>query len=224
MKNLLFTTSLSFGLLATAGATVTWDISIGALRSSSGTQVPAGSLWAMIYQDGAGNLPGGLDSNSSLTTADTASIGSAFAGMTISQGLTIGGSTIILTGSVDSAGSANYGIVAATFPPFAGVTAGGLWGLYWFPGLTPASNVVPVSDFEVGGFTQADATVEPYGNTGTIIPSDGASATTYFFDSETTTNPGDLPVARFTAVAVPEPATLTLSVLGLAALLRRRRR
>lgn len=223
MKSLLFTTGLSFGLLATAGASITWDIEIGALRSNSGTQVPTDSLWAIIYQDGAGNLPGGLEPNSSLTDADASAISAAFAGATISEGEIIAGSTILKTGSVNASGTVEYGITAAPFPPFTGVSAGGTWGLYWFPQLTTTANEILGLNYEVGGFTQADETVEPYGTTGTIIPSDGATATTYFFDSETTKKPADLPVARFTAVAVPEPTTLTLSALALVALLRRRR-
>lgn len=224
MKKLISILLVAFCLTASAGATVTWDIAIGTLRTSDGTQVATNTLWAIIYRNpSTGNLPGGLDANSSLTAADSSSILAAFSGKTIAEGQPIDGSTILLTGSADMLGTASHSITGALYPPFAGVTAGGVWGLYWFPGLTTASNQVPTDSFEIGGFTQTDSSVEPYGNAGTVIPADGATDTTFFFDDLTTATPGDLPSSRFTAVAVPETTTLTLSALGLAALLRRRR-
>lgn len=228
MKIQFLSTGISLALFVSSGATVTWDVSIGYLRSSSGDKVPEGTLWAMIYQNAVGELPGGLDLNRSLTITDAAALSESFAGVTIKQGSTVGGSTILQTGSTDTLSTANYSIAGAESPPFPGVAAGGVWGLYWFPGLTAANNLVPADrDFELGGFTQTDLNGKASGNQGTTIPSDGVIVTTYFFDKDTTQEPTDLPASRFTAVSVtapvPEPSTLVLSVLGLAALLRRRR-
>ncbi|NJR43378.1 MAG: PEP-CTERM sorting domain-containing protein [Akkermansiaceae bacterium] len=107
--------------------------------------------------------------------------------------------------------------------PFAGVTTGGIWGLYWFPSLT--GTTLPANNFQIGGFTQASNTITgSFGDIGTVIPADGNTSSTIFADSIVTSPDPGLQISRFTAiVAIPEPTTLTLSALGALALLRRRR-
>jgi hypothetical protein len=221
-KSICFSGAILAGLISISTATINWEIELSSLRDSSGTQVPDDTLWAITYQDSSGNLPGGLENNSSLTIADSAAAFAAFGGRTIATGQTVAGSSILFTGLTDS------GVAAFSFTGNipAGVTSGGIWGLYWFPNLS--GNILPTSNFQIGGFTQRDrvgATAVDIGTIGTVIPIDGTpSDVTVFQDNATSLQPTDLPISRFTAiVAVPEPGSLTLFALGVFAFLRRRR-
>ena len=81
--------------------------------------------------------------------------------------------------------------------------SGGLIGLYWFPGITSDSAVLPLSGFEIGGFQQTVPDPD-FGNAGMIVPSNnGQSLTIAYFDSETTGSPDYLPPGRFTAISIP---------------------
>jgi PEP-CTERM motif len=219
MKKSVFISSIvSVALASVSSATINWQVSLIAPRNSSGVQVPDDTLWAITYQNSLGNLPGGLENNSSLTVSDATAAASAFGGRTITTGQNISGSTILFTGRVldGEAGLTFSGAIPS------GVVSGGIWGLYWFPGLV--GTTLPTSNFQIGGFTQVDNIAVPNGDIGTVIPIDGTTVTTAFFDNVSSGVATDLPVSRFTAiVAIPEPASFALSALGVLALLRRRR-
>ena len=206
----------------------TVGFAIGAVRDSSGVVLPDGSSsWAIIVSN-TGNLPGGLtDGANSITVAEAAS---DFENVTLTIG-NKGDYTIIqtgtITGSDDLLGTPGIALDTATFDLTAVVTAGKLWGFYWFPSQPEGGTLS--GTFEVGGFAQSTPNGASGGTFGTVVPADGSTETSVnFLESNLNqsvlggTDTG-LNVSRFTAVAVPETTTLTLSALGLAALLRRRR-
>ena len=209
-------------------ATSTVGFAIGAVRDASGTVLPDdSSAWAIIVSNTA-TLPGGLTDGANTITASEAA--SDFDNITLTIG-DKGDYTIIetgtITGSEDLLGSPGVALSTATFNLSGVVTAGKLWGLYWFPGKSVGETLN--GTYEVGGFAQSTPNVESGGTFGTVVPADGSTETLVNF-LESSLNQGvlggtdtGLSASRFTAVAVPETTTLTLSALGLAALLRRRR-
>jgi hypothetical protein len=209
-------------------AAISISIQAGELLNSSSTLVSDTSLWAIIYDaNGDSMLPGGLELDSSLTTGDTTAIIAAFAGKSITTGATIGLDKILWAGEVDGPGTSGvsgiggHDLSGFTFSSL-GVAAGGKWAVYWFPGLTAGGNTLPGSSFEVGGIQQTAAGGSG-GDIGMVMPAvdnTGFSFAAAFIDTD---HGGDIEASRFTAIAVPEPTTLALSALGLAALLRRRR-
>lgn len=223
----------SFPLIALSGhAAVTLGVQAGTLLNSSSTPVSDTSLWAIVYdQNGDGILPGGLAADSNLTNADASQILADFANQTISSGGTIGLDRILWSGAVDGIGTSGAESIGGhdlngdgsgfTFADL-GVAANGKWAVYWFPGLSEASNTLSGPTFEVGGLQRT--TSGSGGDIGMAMPSTdtpGGSFSAYFIDA---TNGGVIADSAFTAVAIPETSTLTLSALGMAALLRRRRR
>lgn len=221
----------SFPIITLSGhAAVTLGVQAGTFLNSSSAPVSDSSLWAIVYdQNGDGILPGGLTADSNLTIADASQILADFANKTIATGGTIGLDRILWAGVVDGVGTSGVESIGGhdlngsgsgfTFASL-GVAANGKWAVYWFPGLT-SGNTLSSPTFEVGGLQRTAP--GSGGDIGMVMPSTdtpGGSFSAYFIDA---TNSGDIVDSAFTAVAVPETTTLTLSALGLAALLRRRR-
>lgn len=230
-KTLLLTLALTASIIPASQAAITITVSAGELLTSSSTIVSDTSLWALIYDaDGNNALPGGLSTvtSNSLTTGDQETTFNAFRNKGIIAGDTIGGDKILRVFEVDSANTSGAaGVTLQVINSFVyateGVAGGGKWGIYWFPGLTTANATLPdVPGFEVGGFFQLTPDSGAGGTIGTVLPaSDTGTASAAFLNSN---YGGDTDATRLTAiVAVPEPSTLALSALGLAALLRRRR-
>ncbi len=209
-------------------AAISISIQAGELLNSSSNMVTETSLWAIIYDANGDNmLPGGLELNSSLTTGDTTTIIAAFAGKQITTGATIGLDKILWAGEVDglntsgASGIGGHNLSSFTFASL-GVAAGGKWAVYWFPSLTAGSNTLPGSSFEVGGIQQTTVGLSG-GDIGMVMPAADNTGSTYSAAFIDIGNGGDIADSSLTAVAIPEPSTLVLSALGLAALLRRRR-
>ena len=212
------------------GATVNVTVQVASLRDSSGVVISSTTtLWALVADtNGDGNLPGGLNTNESLTVAASAAAHAAFAGLTITNSLAIGGDQVLLTGEFNNAnGLASFGL--SSFDLAAnGLAANDIYALYWFPGLTNevpgTTNKVPTTAFQVGGINEITKYFGAGDNSylGMKMPPDGQVVTTAVFDTNLYPA-GALPTTRFNAInAIPEPSASLLPLLGLA-LLRRRR-
>ena len=204
-----------------ASASVTIQLQLAKLTDSQAADLPTGTLWALISEDtSAGDLPGGLLENSSLYSNNTAStIINDFGGKTIDVGQSIGGGEILATGGIKSSSDVNN-TITYTIP--VGVLTGDKLGVYWFPGRTTVSNVLPISDFEIGGFQRTAANTAASADAGLVVDSGATYITSYF---DTTIFPsGGIPSTEFQAInVVPEPSALLFLGTGILFLLRRRR-
>jgi hypothetical protein len=105
----------------------------------------------------------------------------------------------------------------------AGLSSGDKLAIYWFPGRTTASNTIPTTNFEIGGFHRTVANTPSGGTAGMVIPGDGATDTLAYFDNNITSGASGIDQKNFEAIAVPEPSTLFFLSTGTLLLLRRRR-
>lgn len=210
--------------IAAASIAPLWAVTIntefGSLRDASGAVISSTTtLYAIVFDtDNNSSLPGGLGVNESLTVGDSATAYAAFQGKTLSQGLKIGGDTVIQWGTFDDPEGLGFAFPVLTTADFAdsGITAGTKYGFYWFPGID--TSAIPTTLSAIGGINE---TVNYYnagslGYIGMQVPNASDTVTTAIYDST-------LGTSRFTAIAVPEPTTLTLSALATLGLLRRRR-
>lgn len=210
-----------------ANAAVTINLELGRLTNSESVTLPGGTLWALISEDSStGNLPGGLLADSSLYANNNIStITSDFSGATIAEGNSIGGGVIVATGGISNLTpgdiSLSFDFEISQFPS---VATGDKLGVYWFPGRTEASNTLPTSSFDIGGFHRTDANSGSGGNYGLIVPPDEVPAVTMaFFDNDITSSSSGIALTEFEAIAVPEPSTLIFVGMSILLLLRRRR-
>jgi hypothetical protein len=216
--------------IAFASATV--GFAIGDLRDAAGTPLADNtSTWAIIVSNTTDPLPGGLTDGNSLGSSNTTQIANDFNNVYLTVG-NKGSYTITHVGLIASVGllgepGVAQDTVAFTIQTAGAVTAGKLWGLYWFPGFSNGQQLT--GSYQVGGFSQSVSNAASGGSFGTTVPTDGTNESAVNF-IETNYNQnvllgGDtgLAAARFTAVAIPEPSSLVLTLLGSAALLRRRR-
>lgn len=215
----------------TASATVTINLQIGRMTSSDSATLPGGTLWALISQNSSGNMPGGLLADNSLFfNNDPQSIMDDFAGVTITEGSTIGGGHVIATGGSTITSSAfGEGFIDGAINTFdfisAGLSVGDKLGVYWFPGLTQASNTLPSDSFEIGGFQSIVTSVNSGGNNALVIPSDGYTVSVAYLDNVITGGGSGIDQQNFEAISVvPEPSTLLFLSSGALLLLLRRRR
>ena len=182
-------------------ASITINSEFGQLRDSDGTVLSSTTtLYAIVYDtDNNSSLPGGLVVNQSLTSSGSVSAFCSFAGLTLSQGLTIGGDTVVKLGTFnDQDGFIDPVLKSGDFTT-SGITetTGRNYAIYWFPGVSTA--VIPMSSFEVGGINETVA-YTGIGNNfiGTVIPTDGALVTTAILDTDLGGNVSD--PSRFTAI------------------------
>lgn len=200
-----------------AQAGVSYELALGAMRDSSGTALPDGTVVVLIADsDGGAGLPGGLDgSDLSQSGLDPATAFAHFAGKTLSVGNTINGDSIFYVGQVNSdvytfpAGMLYEPALNYTDYP-SGLADGQAFGVYWFPGVTAAGTTLPTDSFQVGGFhnpapntgaSNAGMTLQvldPAGNY-TVYQLDAATAGSFLLESATA-------AAAFTALEVAAPA------------------
>jgi hypothetical protein len=247
----MFSKFLVFWLSALSlhGATSVVNFSIAEIRDASGAVIAdGGGTWAIIVSaipgtasttPTPGSLPGDLADNSSLAESNAAQAAADFDGVQLVEGTPLGkdftihqvggftsGNDLGLNGVVQT--QIDFNIFESGSPNDPGYTEGTLWGFYWFPGKSFGDTTALSGSFQVGGFASSTANAASFGDFGTTIPTAAASKTTQFYESDFNQtvvggNATGLAPARFTAIAVPEPSTLALAVLGMAALLRRRR-
>lgn len=184
------------------------QLEVGEFRTSGNLTVTSGTWILVLNQDANASLPGGLTigGDNALVDGSPTQDPGAFAGVTLGLNQIIAGDRIVGMGTI---GDVDLGDgYTATPVSFSNGQENLAYGIYWFPGLNP--NTVVPETFEVGGVFQK--TTSPFALRGMVSPADQVAFESATFD-----------VTGFKAVAVPEPATLSLSALGLAALLRRRR-
>lgn len=231
---------LSCAPVSLFAATATVNLAAGQLRDANGTIIAdGGGTWAVIVAAGdlgnpqtAGALPGGLTNNASLTTLNLSQIEADFNGVFLTTG-SKGSFYVHSLGTINGEMDIGFAGMVLTSIEFTisetgtpGFTSGTQFGLYWFPGLAEGSKLT--GDYEVGGFANDMNEASGAGDWGTTIPATAALKNAQFYEtnfnqSELSGPATDLSASRFTAVLVPETSTLTLSALGMAALLRRRR-
>ena len=215
-------------LIGSAYGSITMSIEFGELTTSNSVTIPGGTLWALISANSSGNLPGGLLINGALSLDhDKQSIIDDFSGRTIATGESIGGGVVFAVGSSSNSVPGDIGsTVEFDISDFSGLglAAGDQFGLYWFPGRTINSNLIPVDgDFEIGGFHRTTANVASGGNQGMNIPTDGIAVTFAYFDNNITNGASGIDQVNFQAIMIPEPSSLLmLSASVFFALFRRR--
>jgi hypothetical protein len=160
-------------------------------------------MWALVVANPSSSLPGELTKNSSLTLGNKAAARADFAGKEIATGSKIGTAMIVATGQVDN----NNSILATinwTDQDYMAIQAGGLIGLYWFPGITGSTTVLPENNFQIGGLQETIVDVGSGGDAGMIVPTNsGQNFTIAYFDNVVTAGESRLPPSRFTAIDIP---------------------
>lgn len=222
---------LSLFIGGPAVASVTISLGIGRLTSSNSVTLPGDTLWALVSQDSAGNLPGGLGADSSFfASSNTQNIMNDFAGQTITTGANIGGGRVIATGPTTASTFAlgeGYidGLINFDLNDF-GLSVGDKLAIYWFPGRTEASNTLPSDTFEIGGFQRTTVNTSSGGEAALIVPPDLTQNVNVFYLDDQTTGASDSGIDQtsFQAIAVPEPSTLMFLCTSLLFLARHRRR
>jgi len=210
---------------------ITFNTFFGVAYSSDGTTpMPDNTLWIMIVDNGDGILPGGLQANTSLNAnEDESSISADFNGLSVSLGTLINGDKIFAFGGMNGFGNfGQAGISSEELTLSVGINAedelasgdiGDTFGFYWFPGIEYTGEDLLLSTvLEVGGIS--DTTGADSGFAPMVIPGDGNSANP---GAATPDVGGTFSNERFTAVAIPEPTALGLTLLGAVMLLFRRR-
>lgn len=219
--------------LVTAGiapAANTISTTIGILRDQDGSVVSDTSLWAIVYdQDNNGTFAGGLEQNSSLTASDMIDALTTWANTTIEVGATVGGDLILAVLEIDSFNTTGVDGVAGSDLDFdyaaQGLTAGRNWAIYWFPGLTMASNTLGPTGFSIGGIHENSLLASGSDTTMALPGGDGLNLTLALYDNVDPVligEGGQLPVSRLTAIPEPSAAFLGLVGLGWACMVRRR--
>jgi hypothetical protein len=173
------------------------------VRDDSGAIATPGTMWALVVANPSSSLPGELTKNSSLTLGNKAAARADFAGKEIATGSKIGTAMIVATGQVDN----NNSILATinwTDQDYMAIQAGGLIGLYWFPGITGSTTVLPENNFQIGGLQETIVDVGSGGDAGMIVPTNsGQNFTIAYFDNVVTAGESRLPPSRFTAIDIP---------------------
>lgn len=202
---------LSIGLaLSQVHAASSIQLEVGAFKNSNGISVTTGT-WVLILDSNDDNqLPGDLAAgpanNGSLNLSNITAINEDFTGKTLGLNNAIGNDTIVAIGEIgDIDLGADY--VAATVT-FNDGQEGLAYGIYWFPGKSPGNTLT--GDYEIGGYFQSDTT--EFAAYGMFAP-----------PPLTAQEPAAFDVSGFNAIIIPEPSALVLTLLGSAALLRRRR-
>jgi uncharacterized protein (TIGR03382 family) len=222
-------------------ATSKIDFAIGQLRDSDSNIIAdGGGVWAVIVSGlsgappSSGSLPGGLTDGMSLTTMNAPQILVDFDNFELTAGPR-GSYTVEYLGGFTSGNDLGLnGVVVQELifdvfdSPDAGYSPGTLWGIYWFPGAMLGDTLS--GEFQVGGYANSSPNTASSSNNswGTTVPNAGALVESSYL--ETTFNQNELgggdtgiTAQQFTAVMVPEPGVATLALLGMGALLRRRR-
>jgi hypothetical protein len=193
------------GIIAadSAKSDVSISFELGILRNVSVDPVAPGTMWALVVAAPGSRLPGGLAENSSIGVADVSIVRADFGGATITKGTSVGGAMIVATGQVSADGFAQR-FIQWTNEDYQVLQAGGLLGLYWFPGILAVTAVLPESGFAIGGMQETTPDPDSGGNAGMIVPANnGQSITVAFFDAGETGSSSSLPMNRFTAIEVP---------------------
>ncbi len=194
-----------FAAAGFAWADVTITLEIGRLRDASGGVLSAGGgMWAVLAAAPGDALPGGLVGGASLSASDVAAPRADFGGATVEPGSMIGNAVVMNTGQVGADGVVSEVIVWTNADYQQHLQPGGPVGLYWFPGITGTSMVLPESGFVIGGMRETEIDSASGGDVGMTIPANsGQNLTMAYFDQQATGDSGSLPVERFTAIEVP---------------------
>lgn len=212
----------SFGLICVSNASFTLEYEFKIALDASGAQVPSGSLWALVVDNGDNIFADfGLDDSLFSQPAGTADNYFTSSVTSISLGASVGGGTVFAMGGFGGAGTASGTLPSLTMGTN-GLAAGQEYAIYWFPDVEftgPGSYFV---GSEVGGLQSTSQGVGDFLDVSMVIPTDGFSYTTGAYSISS--GDGEMPNNHFQAVAlIPEPSSALLGAFGALALLRRRR-
>ncbi|MCW1922095.1 PEP-CTERM sorting domain-containing protein [Luteolibacter arcticus] len=218
MKSKLLLPAIAASLIGSAGATITLNTQFGTAFDSSGTPVPAGTLYALVIDsDNNNTFAGNFGLNSNLGIVGASLVFTP--GQTLTLGGSLGSDTIFYLGAFDGAAE---GITAESIQltlGVNGVASGRSFAFYWFPGATLGSANSATIGSQIGGL-HTTGTAES-GLEAMMIPADGAILA---IGAATSDAGGTIPNEQFTANGwIPEPSTAFLSLLGALGLFRRRR-
>lgn len=195
--------TLGFVTFSSVKADVTLNLEFGLIREVDGHIAQSGTLWILVVAAPDSELPGGLKENTSLTSSNIPAVRTDFAGSTILPGSTLGTASIVASGILGS----NHDIVdevKLTNQDYNIIQAGGLIGLYWFPGINGSAAILPQSNFQIGGFQESVVDFNTGGNAAMVVPTNGGQTLTIaYYDSVFTGGLTKLPPSRFTAIHVP---------------------
>lgn len=223
-------------LFALSSGAVFGSVSIttafGVCRDGASAPVAAGTLWALIVDNGNLSLPqmnAVTDGNTSNIATSSVGNPSPFWYQTLSIGLALGGDTVVAMGGFGDATGVQGDTISLLYgalSPNGSVLAGRAFGFYWFPGVTyTAPGTYPIAQGAgnyVGGVVSL-APDEPGQTLAMYIPPDGNDINAGAVDP-TVNGAGGVPAANFLpTLIIPEPSSMLLGALGALGLLRRRR-
>ncbi len=219
-KNTLALLSAFVSMTALAQATIVVNLQADLLKNELGTAAPMGSLAFLVASTTDATF-------ASLTLGASTAVGSLVAG---TDDYIVGRVPVNSWADVGAfeAAFSSSGAGALNLSSIPGWNAGDPLALVWIPALTSSSATIP-ANARYGLFTRATATASD-GSAAWITPNDGSSISLAFVTQDGGIfSPGptasNTPASsRSTLTVVPEPATASLGLFGLAALCGFRRR
>lgn len=199
-----------------AQASTTYNVQIGNILDSSGSNVALGTVGILVV-DTQNN---GFAGSSPSTYTD-------LIGLALSSGQSVGDDIIVGVYQASDLGGV-IGFNDSTVVNYTGnITDADKLALYWFPGVTTVGATLGAGQSSMGFFRSDTVSIDSGGSFAFILPSDtGALGSLAYFDSTVVPSSGisSSQLQAQSISAVPEPSRILFLALGGMGLLMRRRR